>query len=68
VAGINGENSEKSLSLDLYFLKGRQAQLITNKSTGEDESSFTEKFVDLPSSGELSVVLKGNDGFVAVFK
>jgi hypothetical protein len=52
----------------LSFLKSKQAQLITNGSDGGDEPSFTEKSVNLPSSGELSIVLKGNDGFVAVFK
>lgn len=69
VAGINGENVEKTLTLDLSFLKNKTGQLIANGSNdGGDEPSFTETTVNLPSSGELEIELKGNDGFVAVFK
>lgn len=69
VAGINGENVEKTLTLDLSFLKNKAGQLIANGSNDVgDEPSFTETTVNLPSSGELEIELKGNDGFVAVFK
>jgi alpha-glucosidase len=68
VAGINGESVEKSLLLDLSFVKGKQAQLITGGGDGGDKPLFTDKSVNLTSSGELSIILKGNDGFVAVLK
>jgi hypothetical protein len=68
VAGINGENVEKSLSLDLSFLKNRTAQLITSGSNSGDEPSFTETSVKIADTGELSIVLKGYDGFIALIK
>jgi hypothetical protein len=68
VAGINGENVEKELSLDLSFLKGKECQLITSGSAEGDEPSFESKQIAIPESGILNVTLKGNDGFVAVFE
>lgn len=68
VAGINGENTEKSLSLDLSFLKSKSARLITNGNKSDDEPSFTETLMNLPDTGELNIVLKGYDGFIALIK
>ncbi|HEU5291500.1 MAG TPA: glycoside hydrolase family 97 C-terminal domain-containing protein, partial [Cyclobacteriaceae bacterium] len=68
VAGINGENAAKSLSLDLSFLKNKTARLITNGSNSGDEPSFTETSVKLSSTGELNIELKENDGFIALIK
>lgn len=68
VAGINGENSEKNLSLDLSFLKNKKATLIASGSQSGDEPSFEQKNIVVPASGKMDITLKGNDGFVAVFE
>jgi len=69
VAGINGEDVEKNLTLDLSFFKNRKATLIasTNSSTG-DEPSFDQKPIIVPSTGKMEITLKKNDGFIAVFE
>lgn len=68
VAGINGEKEEKQLQLDLSFLKNRKGYLIASGTAAGSEPSFEQKQVQLPTSGKLNVMLKANDGFVAVFK
>jgi len=68
VAGINGENTEKPLILDLSFLKNKKGQLIASGNDVSDEPSFITKSVTVPSSGKINIALKGNDGFVAVFE
>ncbi len=67
VAGINGENSQKELKLDLSFIKNRKGTII---STGNDneEPSFNLKTFNIPPTGQMNIILKGNDGFVAVFE
>jgi hypothetical protein len=66
VAGINGENTEKVLSLDLSFVKGRKGRMISSDTSAGNEIAFKNSTPDL-SSGKLTVTLKGNDGFVLVF-
>jgi alpha-glucosidase len=69
VAGINGEDVEKSLSLDLSFLKNKKATLIASSDTDTgDEPSFQQKTITVPATGKLDITLKKNDGFVAVFE
>jgi hypothetical protein len=68
VAGINGENIEKSLTLDLSFLKNKKGSLLVSGNTTGNEPSFAQKPVVLPSTGKLNITLKANDGFVAVFE
>ncbi len=68
VSGINGENVEKQLTLDLSFLKNYQGELITSGAQINDEPSFQKTAIILPKDGKLNITLKGNDGFVAVFK
>jgi len=68
VAGINGENVEKTLVLDVSFLKNKKGQLIASGNVASDEPSFSTSPVTVPASGKLNVALKGNDGFVAVFE
>ncbi len=70
VAGINGENAEKELSLDLAFLRNKRGQLIKsgNNTDPNGDPSFDISSVQLPQDGRLKVNLKGNDGFVAVFE
>lgn len=68
VSGISGENIEKQLTLDLSFLKNRKGELITSGAQTNDEPSFQTTAISLPKAGKLNITLKGNDGFVAVFK
>jgi Glycoside hydrolase 97. len=68
VAGINGENTDKELTLELSFLKNRKGQLISSGNDFKDEPSFDVKSIVIPASGKTNVLLKGNDGFVAVFE
>jgi hypothetical protein len=60
IAGINGENIEKSINLDLSFLGNAKAgKLITD---GTDNRSFTLQKITLTTDKPLK--LKGNGGFV----
>jgi hypothetical protein len=68
VAGLNGEDIEKSLSLDLSFLKGRKATWITTGTGEKNVVSFATKNEMVPSNGKIECTVKGNDGFVAVFE
>lgn len=68
VAGLNGEDLEKRLSLDLSFLKGKKASLITTGTGIKNEVSFETKNTILPANGRMKITVKGNDGFVAVFE
>lgn len=68
VAGINGENIKKELTLDLSFLANRKGELIASGDDDTVEPSFTNASTHVPAEGKIKVTLKGNDGFVAVFK
>jgi alpha-glucosidase len=68
VAGINGENTEKQLTLDLSFLAKKNGQMFAVGSESKDEPSFNVTTIAVPASGKINVTLKGNDGFVAVFE
>ncbi|MCU7552266.1 glycoside hydrolase family 97 protein [Chitinophagaceae bacterium LB-8] len=68
IAGINGENKEKQLTLDVPFLKNRKGGLIASGNANGDEPSFEWKHVELPSTGKMNITLMANDGFVAVFE
>ncbi|HEV8514940.1 MAG TPA: glycoside hydrolase family 97 catalytic domain-containing protein [Cyclobacteriaceae bacterium] len=66
VAGINGENAEKSLTFDLSFLKNKRGQLIASGNGTSEEPSFRTTSLTVPALGEMKITLKGNDGFVIV--
>ena len=68
VAGINGEDVEKNLLLDLSFLKGKNATWITTETGAKNETSFASKKAPVPANGKMEITLKGNDGFIAVFE
>ncbi|MBN8650033.1 MAG: glycoside hydrolase family 97 catalytic domain-containing protein [Cytophagales bacterium] len=68
VSGINGENVEKQLTLDLSFLKNRKGELIESATSKTDDLVFQTTSITVPASGNINVILKGNDGFVIVFK
>ena len=63
VAGINGENTEKKMALDLSFLKNAGFQLITD---GAAPLSFEQQNVQLSKGKKLEITLKPNGGFVIV--
>ncbi|WP_255478584.1 glycoside hydrolase family 97 protein [Rufibacter sp. XAAS-G3-1] len=64
VAGINGENSAKTMELDLAFLKGKKGSFISD---GNDASGMQQKTVEIAAHGKTTVDLKPNGGFVMVF-
>jgi alpha-glucosidase len=61
VAGINGEDIEKNINLDLSFLKDKKAILITD---GADNRSFTLQKIEITPGKPLRIKLKGKGGFV----
>jgi alpha-glucosidase len=63
VAGINGELKEKKWTLDLSFLKGKKAQLISD---GAEDLSFTTSEKTIPGDGKMMITVKPNGGFVIV--
>jgi len=65
IAGINGENNVKDISLDLSFLKNKKGAFIG--SGNDTEPSFNSNTISVPVDGKVNVTLKGNDGFVIVF-
>jgi alpha-glucosidase len=62
VAGINGENQEKNLKLDLSFLNGYEGKIITD---GKEDLSFTQNVIS--PEKETNMIVKPNGGFVMVF-
>ncbi len=69
VAGINGENIEKPLSLDLSAFKNKKGRIIKSGSNVVvNEPSFEQNSLVIPADGQLNITLKGNDGFVIVFE
>ncbi len=58
IAGINGEEKTKALQLDLSFLAGKQAYMISS----QGERGLKEHTITL--SDKTAVNLAGNDGFV----
>ncbi|MDQ0638370.1 alpha-glucosidase [Pedobacter sp. W3I1] len=65
VAGINGENKRKDLSLNLSFLANKKAKLIFSE--GSAEVNLKSKEIKVSADGKLGLSLKGNDGFTLVF-
>jgi alpha-glucosidase len=61
IAGINGEDIEKNIDLDLSFLKNRKGVLITE---GTDNRSFDVQKITISPRKPLGIKLKGNGGFV----
>lgn len=68
VAGINGENFDKQLSLDLSFLKNKVGKFISSGITDDGYASLDLKKLTIQANGKVEVDLKKNDGFVAVFE
>jgi alpha-glucosidase len=64
VAGINGEASEKTLTLDLGSVPGASTGLLITD--GEAGALFTQTPVTLGSDRKLTVTIKPHGGFVLV--
>lgn len=62
VAGLNADDADKTLTLDLSFLGKRKGALITD---GATERAFTESEI---MGGKATITIKPHGGFVAVFK
>lgn len=63
ISGINGENSEKKISLDLTSLRKSKATLFTD---GTDEELFSKTVLDTTKKSDLT--MKANGGFVMVLE
>ncbi len=62
IAGINGEDVEKSINLDISFLKdAKTGTLITD---GSYNRSFILQKITIIPQKSLGITLKGNGGFV----
>lgn len=64
VAGINGENIEKGITVDLSFIGQQQGTLITDDNGKE---TFQNATLDLSENPKPKISLKPNGGFVIVF-
>ncbi len=63
IAGINGENKERNLEIDLSSFKKNQCRLLTDSG---DETFISQ--TELSNTNKISVTLKAAGGFVAVLK
>lgn len=63
VAGFNAEGADKTVLLDLGFLKGREAELI-----GDGEGLREFRIERLKATAKTPLTMKPNGGFVARFK
>ncbi len=62
IAGVNGENAEKTINLDLSFLKtAKTVALITD---GKDNRSFKMQKITITPEKPLEIKLKNYGGFV----
>ena len=66
VSGVNGEDTEKTLNLDLSALRVRNGTLISDGDGGN--LSFRKEDVRLPRNRRLDVTIKPHGGFVLVFE
>lgn len=64
VVGINGENEDKKVNLDLSFINKKQGTLHTD---GQERLSFHSETIEIPSNGHYEAIIKPNGGFVMVF-
>ena len=62
VAGLNADDGDKALTLDLSFLGKRKGLLITD---GQGEREFD---IGTLAGGKTAITIKAHGGFVAVFK
>ena len=65
IAGINGENSEKILRLDLPFLNDNQTGTVITD--GDDNRSFSTSEITVVTGKQIELTIRGNGGFVIRF-
>ena len=66
VAGLNADDADTALTLDLSFLGKRQGQLITD---GKGEREFEQAAIVVgKTAGKTAITIKAHGGFVAVFQ
>lgn len=65
IAGINGENNEKKVSLDLAPLQKSKATLFTDSANGE---LFSKTVMNTKKQGKCNLTLNVNGGFVMVLE
>ena len=63
VAGINGENQDKSVKISLPFINKNSGVLITD---GESNRTFSKKEISLNDSKSLEIQMKANGGFLMI--
>jgi hypothetical protein len=68
LAGINGQNENKKISMDLSFIKNKQGVMITSGSAAAGEVSLSTNTIKVPEDGKVEITLGANDGFTAVFE
>ena len=61
VAGINGENADRELVIDLSFAKKQAYALITE---GSDQELLSTRAFPVPANGQVTVKIKAGGGFV----
>jgi alpha-glucosidase len=62
VAGLNADDSDRTMTLDLSFVGPRKGTLISD---GATERAFTQSAI---AAGKTRFTIKAHGGFVAVFK
>jgi alpha-glucosidase len=62
VAGINGENVEKNVSMDLSFIDQQKGSLFSD---GKEQFSFSTQQVELSGNNNYEISLKPNGGLCA---
>lgn len=67
VAGINGEDKDKTFNLNLSFLHRKEGQLYYCPSK-QAPNTIGKKSIVIADDRNMLVKLHGNDGFIAVFK
>lgn len=63
LAGINGENKERKVEMNISAFKKIKAMLITDSDSGQ---LFGESSLPVNAAGKISISMKPNGGFVAV--
>jgi len=63
VAGINGENKEKNIPVDLSFIHTKNGELISDLTNRETK----KEVIQLPDDKIADLHLLGNGGFVMKF-
>ncbi|NJD10307.1 MAG: glycoside hydrolase family 97 protein [Gemmatimonadetes bacterium] len=63
LAGLNGEDTERELTLDLREVAGGKSLVLITE--GDDALGFARRVVPVPKTGELVVKLKARGGFAA---